>query len=178
MEPKLQHDPQAEQANHPNRQFDSEESNGPRITLMKGILLGAVVGGALALLSSSNRQNTKQSLSTAKSSVGGLVSEVAKDPSGKASQVIDQVKSASGVIQEVATDVQNVYEKVAGEVDTVKQDLTQVAGTAMEAKSDLQSIGEKVVEAKDTALGQETSSDSSSNDSSNDDTSKQDKNQS
>ncbi|WP_233546659.1 hypothetical protein [Exiguobacterium sp. AM39-5BH] len=131
---------------------------------MRGILLGAVVGGALALLSSSNRQNTKQSLSTAKSSVGGLVSEVAKDPSGKASQVIDQVKSASGIIQEVATDVQNVYEKVAGEVDTVKQDLTKVAGTAMEAKSDLQSISEKVVEAKDTALGQTESSDSSNDD--------------
>lgn len=170
MEPKLQHDPQVDQANHPNRQFDSGESSGPRITLVRGILLGAVVGGALALLSSSNRQNTKQSLTTAKSSVGGLVSEVAKDPSGKASQVIDQVKSASGIIQEVATDVQNVYEKVAGEVDTVKEDVNKVVGTAQEAKSDLQSIGEKVVDAKDTALGQETSSDTSSsnNESSND----------
>ncbi|UTT43951.1 hypothetical protein [Exiguobacterium aurantiacum] len=170
MEPKLQHDPKVEQANHPNRQFDQSNAGGPKITVVTGMLLGALVGGLLALLSTSNRENTKQSLSTAKSSVGGLVDTVKQDPAGKASQVIDQVKSASGIIQEVATDVQNVYEKVAGEVDTVKEDVNKVVGTAQEAKSDLQNIGEKVVEAKDTALGQENSSDTSSskNESSND----------
>ncbi|WP_215191266.1 hypothetical protein [Exiguobacterium sp. s7] len=170
MEPKLQHDPKVEQANNPNRQFDQANAGGPKITVVTGMLLGALVGGLLALLSTSNRENTKQSFSSAKSSVGGLVDTVKQDPAGKASQVIDQVKSASGIIQEVATDVQNVYEKVAGEVDTVKEDVNKVVGTAQEAKSDLQSIGEKVVDAKDTALGQETSSDTSSsnNESSND----------
>lgn len=163
MEPKLQHDPHAEQANNPNRQFEQPNSGGPKINVVTGMLLGALVGGLLALLSTSNRETTKQSLSSAKSSVSGLVDTVKEDPVGKASQVIDQVKSASGLIQEVATDVQHVYEKVAGEVDTVKQDVNKVVGTAQEAKSDLQSIGEKVVEAKDTALGQETSSDTSSN---------------
>ncbi|MEW8968359.1 MULTISPECIES: hypothetical protein [Exiguobacterium] len=154
MQPPLQHDSHATQANNPNRQFDHESSNGPKINVVTGMLLGALVGGLLALLSSSNRENTKQSFSSAKASVGGLVETVKEDPAGKASQVIDQVKAASGIIQEVATDVQNVYEKVAGEADTVKQDVNKVVETAQEAKSDLQSIGEKVVEAKDTALGQ------------------------
>lgn len=155
MEPKLQHDPQVEQANHPNRQFEQTNTGGPKITVVTGMLLGALVGGLLALLSTSNRENTKQSFSSAKSSVGGLVNTVKQDPAGTASQVIGQVKAATEVIQDVATDVQNVYEKVAGEVDTVKQDVNKVVGTAQEAKSDLQSIGEKVVEAKDTALGKE-----------------------
>ncbi|ERG68289.1 hypothetical protein [Exiguobacterium chiriqhucha] len=155
MEPKLQHDPQVEQANHPNRQFEQTNTGGPKITVVTGMLLGALVGGLLALLSTSNRENTKQSFSSAKSSVGGLVDTVKQDPAGTASQVIGQVKAATEVIQDVATDVQNVYEKVAGEVDTVKQDVNKVVGTAQEAKSDLQSIGEKVVEAKDTALGKE-----------------------
>lgn len=155
MQPPLQHDPHATQADSPNRQFDQYESSSPRISVVNGILLGALVGGLLALLSSSNRKNTKQSLTNAKSSVGSLVETVKEDPAGKASQVIDQVKAASGIIQEVATDVQNVYEKVAGEADTVKQDVNKVVETAQEAKSDLQSIGEKVVEAKDTALGHE-----------------------
>ncbi|MDL5376756.1 hypothetical protein ACNOIU_05045 [Exiguobacterium mexicanum] len=155
MEPKLQHDPQVEQANHPNRQFEQTSTGGPKITVVTGMLLGALVGGLLALLSTSNRENTKQSFSSAKSSVGGLVDTVKQDPAGTASQVIGQVKAATEVIQDVAIDVQNVYEKVAGEVDTVKQDVNKVVGTAQEAKSDLQSIGEKVVEAKDTALGKE-----------------------
>lgn len=155
MEPKLQHDPQVEQANHPNRQFEQTNTGGPKITVVTGMLLGALVGGLLALLSTSNRENTKQSFSSAKSSVGGLVDTVKQDPAGTASQVIGQVKAATEVIQDVATDVQNVYEKVAGEVDTIKQDVNKVVGTAQEAKSDLQSIGEKVVEAKDTALGKE-----------------------
>ncbi|EPE61564.1 hypothetical protein L479_02060 [Exiguobacterium sp. S17] len=155
MEPTLQNDPHADHANNPNRQFDQTNSGGARINVVTGMLLGALVGGLIALLSSSNRETTKQSLTNAKSSVGGLVDTIKEDPAGKASQVIEQVKSASGMIQEVSTDVQNVYEKVVGEVDTVKEDVTKVVETAQEAKSDLQDIGEKVVEAKDTALGNE-----------------------
>lgn len=157
MEPTLQNDPHAASANNPNRQFDQTNSGGPKINVVTGMLLGALVGGLIALLSSSNRETTKQSLTNAKSSVGGLVDTIKEDPAGKASQVIEQVKSASGMIQEVSTDVQNVYEKVVGEVDTVKEDVNKVVETAQEAKSDLQDIGEKVVEAKDTALGNETS---------------------
>ena len=165
MEPKLEHDPKVEQTANPNRQFDQLDAGGPKISLVTGMLLGALVGGLLALLSSSNREQTKQSLTNAKSSVGGIVNEVKQDPAGKASQVIEQVKTASGKIQEVSTDVQNVYEKVVGEVDTVKEDVNKIVETAQEAKSDLQDIGEKVVDAKDTALGQETTStDSTSND--------------
>ncbi|TCI27782.1 hypothetical protein EVJ27_02530 [Exiguobacterium sp. SH3S2] len=155
MEPTLQNDPHADNANNPNRQFDQTNSGGPRINVVTGMLLGALVGGLIALLSSSNRETTKQSLTNAKSSVGGLVDTIKEDPAGKASQVIEQVKSASGMIQEVSTDVQNVYEKVVGEVDTVKEDVNKVVETAQETKSDLQDIGEKVVEAKDTALGNE-----------------------
>ncbi|WP_214778103.1 hypothetical protein [Exiguobacterium sp. s22] len=162
MEPKLEHDPKVEQTAHPNRQFDQLDGGSPKISVVTGMLLGALVGGLLALLSSSNREQTKQSLSNAKTSVGGIVNEVKQDPAGKASQVIEQVKSASSKIQEVSTDVQNVYEKVVGEVDTVKKDVNQIVETAQEAKSDLQDIGEKVVEAKDTALGQETTSNDSS----------------
>lgn len=162
MEPKLENDPQTEQMNNPNRQFDDVNSGGPKINVVTGMLLGALVGGLLALFSSSNRENTKQSFTNAKSSVGGMMDEVKQDPAGKASQVIEQVKTASGKIQEVSSDVQNVYEKVIGEVDTVKEDVNKIVGTAQDAKSDLQDIGEKVVEAKDTALGQETTSDNAS----------------
>lgn len=165
MEPTLQHDPQKDQMNNPNRQFDQLDSGGPKINVAAGMLIGALVGGLLALLSSSNRERTKQSLTNAKSTVGDLVQEVKQDPSGKASQVIEQVKTASGKIQEVSSDVQNVYEKVVGEVDTVKDDVNKIVETAQEAKSDIQDIGEKVVEAKDVALGQETTDQqSSSND--------------
>lgn len=165
MEPRQEHDPKVEQTANPNRQFDQLDGGSPKISVVTGMLLGALVGGLLALLSSSNREQTKQSLSNAKSSVGGLVNEVKQDPAGKASQVIEQVKSASTKIQEVSTDVQNVYEKVVGEVDTVKEDVTKIVETAQEAKSDLQDIGEKVVEAKDTALGQDTTTTDSSSDS-------------
>ena len=154
MEPKLQNDPQTDQMENPNRQFDQLDGQGPKINVLTGMLLGALVGGLLALLSSANREQTKQSFTNAKSSVGGMVNEMKQDPSGKASQVIEQVKTASGMIQEVSTDVQNVYEKVVGEVDTVKEDVNKIVETAQDAKSDLQDIGGKVVDAKDTALGQ------------------------
>ncbi|KNH33451.1 hypothetical protein SZL87_08985 [Exiguobacterium indicum] len=155
MEPKLQHDPHAAHAEHPNRQFDQEESSGRQINLVTGMLLGALVGGLLTLLSSSSRQNTKQSLRGAKDSVSTLASSIKEDPSGKASQVINQVKSASSIIQEVASDVQNVYDKVNTELETVKSDASTVKETVNETKGDLNAISNKVVEAKDVALGKE-----------------------
>lgn len=155
MQPNLPNDPHAVHAENPNRQFDQEASSGRQVSLLTGMLLGAVVGGLLTLLSSSSRQNTKQSLRGAKDSVSTLASSIKEDPSGKASQVINQVKSASSIIQEVASDVQNVYDKVNTELDTVKSDASSVKETVNEAKGDLNSISSKVVEAKDVALGKE-----------------------
>ncbi|MCT4781231.1 MULTISPECIES: hypothetical protein [Exiguobacterium] len=155
MQPNLPNDPHAVHAEHPNRQFDQETSSGRQVSLLTGMLLGAAIGGLLTLLSSSSRQNTKQSLRGAKDSVSTLASTIKEDPSGKASQVINQVKSASSIIQEVASDVQNVYDKVNTELETVKTDASSVKDTVNEAKGDLNSISNKVVEAKDVALGNE-----------------------
>lgn len=154
MQPTLNNDPHQANAENPNRQFEMNEG-GSNITVMKGILIGAAVGGLLALLSSNARTNTKQTFKGAKESVSSVAQDIKSDPAGKATQVIEQVKAASGVIQEVATDVQKVYETVNSNLETVKEDASKLANTAAETKSDIQSIGEKVVEAKDVALGKE-----------------------
>jgi len=155
MQPTLNNDPHQVNAENPNRQFEMNEG-GSNITVMKGMLIGAAVGGLLALLSSNARTNTKQTLKGAKESVSSVAQDIKSDPSGKATQVIEQVKAASGVIQEVATDVQKVYDTVNTNLETVKEDASKIVATAADTKSEIQSVGEKVVEAKDVALGKET----------------------
>ncbi|MCA1056873.1 YtxH domain-containing protein [Rossellomorea aquimaris] len=136
--------------------------------LVKGIVVGAVVGGAVAMLDKNTRKKVTNGTSSMKDSTMDMVSKVKENPSGVVNDWQDRIKSASSVLKEAINDAQKLYEKVNGEVidqvNQVKDDSTDVIATTKEAAEDLKEIGSKVKEAGEevTSESSETSSVSTS----------------
>ncbi|KMM36104.1 YtxH domain-containing protein [Guptibacillus hwajinpoensis] len=133
----------------------NEEKNGK---LVKGILVGAIVGGAVAMLDSTTRNKVRSTAGNVKSSSQGFYTRVKENPSEVKDDWMDRIQSASTVLKEAMNDAQSLYEKVNDEVvdqvNQVKEDSTEVLSTAKEAGEDLKDIGSKVKDA-----GQEVSGD-------------------
>lgn len=126
----------------------NEEKNSK---LMKGIVVGAIVGGAVAMLDSTTRQKVKRATSNAVDSSKGLYTNVKENPSEFKNDWMDRIQSASEVLKEAVNDAQTLYEKVNDEVvdqvNQVKEDSSEVISSAKEAGEGLQEIGSKVKEA-------------------------------
>ncbi|EDL65979.1 YtxH domain-containing protein [Bacillus sp. SG-1] len=149
--------------NDTNVATNEEEKNGK---LVKGMVLGAVVGGALAMLDSNTRQKVASNTRTMKDSTMDMVGQVKNDPSGVKNDLQDRLKSASSVLKEAINDAQNLYEKVNGDiveqVNQVKDESNEILSSAKDATSDLKEIGGKVKEAGEEVMD-ENSTQSSSN---------------
>ncbi|MGD7021249.1 YtxH domain-containing protein [Rossellomorea vietnamensis] len=139
--------------NNTNVSSNEEEKNGK---LVKGMVLGAVVGGALAMLDSTTRQKVTSNTKNMKDSTMDMVGQVRNDPSGVKSDLQDRLSSAQSVLKEAINDAQNLYEKVngdiIGQVNQVKEESTEILSTAKEATSDLKDIGGKVKEAGEEVM--------------------------
>jgi gas vesicle protein len=148
--------------NNTNVSTNEEEKNGK---LVKGMVLGAVVGGAIAMLDSTTRQKVTSNTKNMKDSTMSMVGQVKDDPSGVKNDLQDRLKSASSVLKEAINDAQNLYEKVnddiMGQVNQVKDESTEILSTAKEATSDLKNIGGKVKEAGEEVMDEQNSSQSS-----------------
>ncbi|MGA9288013.1 MAG: YtxH domain-containing protein [Anaerobacillus sp.] len=126
----------------------NEEKNGK---LVKGILVGAIVGGAVAMLDSTTRNKVRSTAGNMKDSSRGFYTRVKENPGEVKDDWMDRIQSASSVLKEAMNDAQSLYEKVNDEVvdqvNQVKDDSTEVISTAREAGEDLKDIGSKVKEA-------------------------------
>ncbi len=126
----------------------NEEKNGK---LVKGILVGAIVGGAVAMLDSTTRNKVRSTAGNVKNSSKGFYTRVKDNPGEVKDDWMDRIQSASSVLKEAMNDAQSLYEKVNDEVvdqvNQVKDDSTEVISTAREAGEDLKDIGSKVKEA-------------------------------
>lgn len=144
--------------NNTNVSPNEEEKNGK---LVKGMVLGAVVGGALAMLDSTTRQKVTSNTKSMKDSTMDMVGQVRNDPSGVKSDLQDRLSSAQSVLKEAINDAQNLYEKVngdiVGQVNQVKEESSEILSTAKEATSDLKDIGGKVKEAGEEVMDENSS---------------------
>lgn len=126
----------------------SGEKNGK---LLKGMVVGAVVGGALAMLDKTTRKRVASNTSTMKDSTMGMVAKVKEDPSGVMNDWQDRLKTASTVLKEAINDAQSLYEKVnddvIDQVNQVKDNSSELIATTKEAAEELKDIGGKVREA-------------------------------
>ncbi|PMC34396.1 hypothetical protein CJ195_23375 [Bacillus sp. UMB0899] len=131
-----------------NVSSNEEEHNGK---LVKGIVWGAVIGGALAMLDSNTRQKVASNTKSLKDNTMEMVGQVKNDPSGVKNDLQERIKSAQSILKEAINDAQNLYEKINGEivdqVNQVKEESTEIFSTAKEATSELKDIGGKVKEA-------------------------------
>ncbi|WP_257140968.1 YtxH domain-containing protein [Bacillus sp. AFS015802] len=130
--------------------------------LVKGMVVGAVVGGALAMLDKTTRKNVSTRTSDMKDSTMGMVAKVRENPSGIVNDWQDRLKTASSVLKEAITDAQSLYEKVnddvIDQVNQIKEDSTEMIATTKEAAEELKDIGGKVKEAGEEVTGDSTSS--------------------
>lgn len=137
----------------------SSEKNGK---LLKGMVVGAVVGGALAMLDKTTRKRVSSRTSNVKDSTMGMVAKVRENPSGVMNDWQDRLKTASTVLKDAINDAQSLYEKVnddvIDQVNQVKEDSSEIIATTKEAAEELKDIGGKVKEAGEEVTGESTSS--------------------
>ncbi|CAK6470273.1 YtxH domain-containing protein [Peribacillus castrilensis] len=117
--------------------------------LLKGILIGGLVGGALTLLDSNTRNKVKRSAILLKDNSMNMIEQVKENPGEMKEQVVSGVKGATETIKEAINDVETLYETVnedvVGKVSEVKDISTDALGTAKDATSELKDISSKVV---------------------------------
>ena len=123
----------------------------PNSKLLKGILIGGLVGGALTLLDSGTRQKVKRSAKLLKSNSVNMYEQVKQDPTGVKEQMVQGVIGATDTIKEAINDVETLYETVnedvVSKVADVKDISTNALDTAKEATGELKDIGSKVADA-------------------------------
>ncbi|WP_071458568.1 YtxH domain-containing protein [Bacillus massilinigeriensis] len=124
--------------------------------LLRGIIIGGVVGGMVAMLDSTTRNKIKYTAMNVKDTSMDMISEVKNNPGEVKDQMVNSFKEASNVLKEAIADAQNLYERLNndmfGKMGDVKELTSNAMDTAMEAKEGIKNIGSKVKEAGSTMM--------------------------
>ncbi|SFC96571.1 hypothetical protein SAMN05443252_11042 [Bacillus sp. OV322] len=119
--------------------------------MLKGIIIGGIIGGALTLLDSRTRTKVKETAVDLKDSSMGMIAQVKENPGELKDQMISRFKDASTTLKEAISDAQSLYEmvneEVLGRVGEVKDISTDALSTAKQATGELKDIGSKVADA-------------------------------
>lgn len=125
-----------------------EEKNGK---LLKGLVVGAVIGAAIAMLDSNTRNKVTSTTKNVKDSTLDMYSQVRNNPVEVKNDLQERLKSASTVLKDAINDAQSLYEKIneniLGPVNQVKEDSSGIISSAKEITSDIKEISGKVKEA-------------------------------
>lgn len=125
-----------------------EEKNGK---LLKGLVVGAVIGAAIAMLDSNTRNKVTSTTKNVKDSTLDMYSQVRNNPIEVKNDLQERLKSASAVLKDAINDAQTLYEKIneniLGPVNQVKENSTEIFSSAKEITSDIKEISGKVKEA-------------------------------
>ena len=143
------------QTNYNNVSTTSENDNNGK--LLRGMVIGAVIGGALSMLDSNTRNKVTETTKNMKDSTMDMYSQVKNNPSEVKDDLQERLKSASSVLKEAISDAQNLYEKVNENiilpVTMVKEESSEILTHAKEATTDLKDIGGKVKEVGEEVKG-------------------------
>ena len=127
----------------------SNNQNESNSKLLKGIIIGGIVGGALTLLDSNTRNKMKRSAVLLKDNSMNMIEQVKENPSEVKEQMVSGVKGATETIKEAISDVETLYEtvneEVVGKVSEVKEITTNALDSAKDATTELKDISSKVV---------------------------------
>ena len=143
------------QTSYNNLSTTTENDNNGK--LLRGMIIGAVIGGALSMLDSNTRNKVTETTKNMKDSTMDMYSQVKNNPSEVKDDLQERLKSASSVLKEAISDAQNLYEKVNENiilpVTMVKDESSEILSHAKEATTDLKDIGGKVKEAGEEVKG-------------------------
>ncbi len=119
--------------------------------LVKGVVVGAVVGGCITLLDNKTRSSVKRRAVTLKDSSANMINQVKENPQETKEKMVQQMKNASNLLKDAINDAKHLYERVNEDFFKQAEDVKSVThdakSTVEDAKSDLQQIGEKVKDA-------------------------------
>ncbi|TYR78926.1 YtxH domain-containing protein [Priestia megaterium] len=134
------------------------EQNGK---LLKGIAIGAVVGGAVAMLDSKTRNKVTSATKDMKDSTMDMVAKVKENPSEVKNDWQERINTATTILKEAINDAQNLYQKVnndfSGQVHHIKEESSEILSSAKEVKEDAKEIGSKVKQAGEEVASESTS---------------------
>lgn len=130
---------------------DDVYGNEQNSKLLKGIVIGGLIGGALALIDYNTRTKVKNTAVGLKDSSSKMLTEVKENPGEVKDQMISQFKSATNTLKEAISDAQELYQRVNkdvfGNIDVLKEISNDALSTAKEARGELGSISSKLKEA-------------------------------
>jgi gas vesicle protein len=119
--------------------------------LLKGIVIGGLIGGALALIDYNTRTKVKHTASGLKDTSSRMLTEVKENPTEVKDQMISQFKSASSTLKEAINDAQELYQRinkdVFGNINVLREISNDAFSTAKETRNELSSITSKLREA-------------------------------
>ncbi|MER2118874.1 MAG: YtxH domain-containing protein [Solibacillus sp.] len=143
------------QTSYNNLSTTTENDNNGK--LLRGMIIGAVIGGALSMLDANTRNKVTETTKNMKDSTLDMYSQVKNNPSEVKDDLQERLKSASSVLKEAISDAQNLYEKVNENiilpVTMVKDESSEILSHAKEATTELKDIGGKVKEAGEEVKG-------------------------
>ncbi|MGE7981555.1 YtxH domain-containing protein [Solibacillus sp. NPDC093137] len=143
------------QTSYNNLSTTTENDNNGK--LLRGMVIGAVIGGALSMLDSNTRNKVTETTKNMKDSTMDMYSQVKNNPSEVKDDLQERLKSASSVLKDAISDAQNLYEKVNENiilpVTMVKDESSEILSHAKEATTELKDIGGKVKEAGEEVKG-------------------------
>lgn len=130
-----------------NDLYENEQNS----KLLKGIVIGALAGGALALIDYNTRTKVKNTAVGLKDSSSKMITEVKQNPGEVKDQMISQFKTASNTLKEAITDAQELYQRlnndVFGNINTLKEISNEAFSSAKDAKGELNNITSKLKDA-------------------------------
>lgn len=126
-------------------------ANPQNSKLLKGMIIGGIVGGALALIDYNTRTKVKNTAVGLKDSSSKVISEVKQNPGEVKDQMISQFKSATNTLKDAINDAQVLYERlnkdVFGNINTLTEISNDVLSTVKGTKGEIGSISTKLKEA-------------------------------
>ncbi|MBM7691170.1 gas vesicle protein [Peribacillus deserti] len=125
--------------------------------LVRGLIIGGVIGGALSLLDSQTRKKVKTTAVDFKDSSVDMFSQVKENPGEVKEQMMQRFKAASNSLKEAISEAQDLYEmvnkEVFGKVSNVKSITNETLYAAKEATEEIKEISSKVAEAGQKLTG-------------------------
>lgn len=122
----------------------SEQSS--RNLIIPGILLGAVIGGVIALRDSTTREKVVDGAVTLKDTSVDMFSQLKENPKETINEIMDQFKTASSSLQEAMNEALDIYQLVNDQLSAIKN-----GGSLTENLSNAANMVNVVKEAKEKA---------------------------
>jgi gas vesicle protein len=143
--------------------FNSRESEATvasegRNWILPGILIGGIIGGALALRDSNTREKVVDNAVGLKDTSVDMLTQLKENPKETVNELMDQFRTASSTLQEAMNEALDIYQMVTKQLTELKNpgsitenlsNVSNIVNVAKEAKEKAADAVSKVTEATD-----------------------------